>query len=122
MDFQRKNTTPYPYGLLTMGVTKPQSKKSPQIIDKARRLDRAEAAFLRGDISSIHQAAYKYDVPYSSLQARLAGRRSAKDYRTTLQRLTKAEEASIVRAAYAAYNWGWGYHVSDLTGLATNIL
>ena len=107
-----------------MGVTKPQSKKSPpsQFLDKARRLERAEVAFLQGDISSIRQAAYKYDVPFSSLQARLAGRRSAKDFRTNRQRLTKAEEASIVRAAYAAYNWGWGYHVTDITSLAISIL
>lgn len=58
----------------------------------------------------------------STLQARLKGRRSAKESQQTQQRLSVEEEDSIKRCLFTLTAWGWPATVRYLESLTTGLL
>jgi predicted HTH domain antitoxin len=77
-------------------------------IDEAeRQIQFAIEAIRSKAVSSIRKAAELFEVPRSTLQDRLSGKRQPnKQSKQGMQRLTIEEEDSIVKAALQLYAWG----------------
>ena len=73
-------------------------------------------------IPSIRKAAELYDVPRSTLQARLHGTQTIKEAHQPFQRLTPAKEEALVRTINRMYSWGWPMTIKATERFAQEIL
>ena len=67
-----------------------------QLASKEGRMALAINSYKSGYFTSIREAAATYDVPRSTLQARLHGRASQQEIRSTNLKLTNTEELTLV--------------------------
>lgn len=72
--------------------------------------------------SSIRKTAVTFNVPRSTLQARYNGRRSAKESQQAVQRLSVAEEGSLINTINLMTSWGWPMRIPFLESMATELL
>lgn len=71
---------------------------------------------------SIRKAANLFNAPYSTLQARISGRRPAQEVQQAQQRLSIHEEAAIEKCVITMTSWGWPMTIKYLESLARNLL
>jgi hypothetical protein len=71
---------------------------------------------------SQRQAAKKFSVPPSTLGHRLHGRGTLLDHYESQQRLTVAEEASLIHCISRIYVWGWPMRIPLLELMARDLL
>ena len=83
-------------------------------LTQEERIQLAIKALQDGTIPSQRQAALIYNVPRGTLQHRFHGRRSAKEYNQSQQRLSVQEEASIKRCIATMTSWGWPVSIKYL--------
>jgi hypothetical protein len=67
-----------------------------QLASKEGRMALAINSYKSGDFTSIREAAVTYDIPRSTLQARLHGRVSQQEIRSTNLKLTDMEELTLI--------------------------
>ena len=91
-------------------------------MDQESRIQIALRAIRAKTIPSIRKAAKLYDVPRSTLQARLHGAQTIKQAHQPFQRLTPAEEESLVRTINRMYGWGWPMTIKATDRFAQDIL
>ena len=91
-------------------------------MDQESRIQNALRAIRAKIIPSIRKAAELYDVPRSTLQARLHGAQTIKQAHQPFQRLTPAEEESLVRTINRMYGWGWPMTIKATERFAQEIL
>ena len=65
--------------------------------DIENNISSAISAYLSGEYSSLRKAAAAFKAPFSTVQARMAGRNSRATARETQQTLTNTEETTLVR-------------------------
>ena len=71
---------------------------------------------------SVTKIAYIFNIPQSTLQHRINGREPPRRQYEEAQRLTPAEEASLLRAVQLMTIWGWPMRIRFLTSMATQLL
>ncbi|RYC55276.1 hypothetical protein CHU98_g10934 [Xylaria longipes] len=91
-------------------------------MDKEGQIQKAIAAIRSKEITSVREAARLFRVPRSTLQHRLAGAKSHAEAMEPYQRLTAAEEASIVRVALQMQVWGWPLTIQAIETFANHYL
>jgi hypothetical protein len=65
--------------------------------DIENNISSAISAYLSGECSSLRKAAAAFKAPFSTIQARMAGRNSRAIARETQQTITNTEETTLVR-------------------------
>lgn len=90
--------------------------------DQEERIQRAIAAYQAKEVNSVRQAAFLFNVPRSTLGDRLRGGNNHQTGAQRLQRLTPAEEDSVVKAIYQLDAWGWPMSISAIEHLAVQLL
>jgi hypothetical protein len=95
---------------------------SDKVVDQEQRIQLAIAAVDAKEVRSLRQAALLFNVPRSTLGSRFKGRLTHQAAAQHLQRLTPAEEDSIVKAIYQLDAWGWPMSISAIEHLATQLL
>lgn len=71
---------------------------------------------------SQRQAAKRFSVPPSTLNHRLHGRCTLSDHHETQQRLTIAEEASLIHCISLMHSWGWPMRIPFLESVTRDLL
>ena len=71
---------------------------------------------------SLREIARIYDLPRSTLQARWKGRRSAKAFYTTQQRLSVHEEDALIRWIDTMTAWGWPPQIGQLESMTKQLM
>ena len=85
------------------------------------RVQLAIKALHAGSISSQRKAAEHFNIPRSTLQERLKGRRPAKELHQAQQRVTPEEEDAIKRTLITMTAWGFSSTIRYLRSLAVGI-
>jgi hypothetical protein len=91
-------------------------------LTQEEKVQLAIKALQDGTILSQRKAALIYNVPRTTLQQRLHGRRSAKESQQSQQRLSVQEEDSIKRCITTMTSWGWPVNIRYLKSLAIGLL
>ena len=86
------------------------------------RMELAIAELKRNPAISQRQLAKEYNVPRSTLQARIHGRKSAKTYHEESQRLSVIEERALIGWIEQMTEWGWPPRIQHLESMAKNLL
>jgi transposase-like protein len=79
-------------------------------------------ALQSGAFPIVRQAAHAFNIPTSTLHARIHGRLPHKLAHEAQRRFSNAEEASIVKAVYQMDSWGWAMTVFALDNFANDLL
>lgn len=91
-------------------------------LDQEQRIQAAIALFAAEPHRTVRALATEFNVPRTTLQARLKGRRSMKTFAVSRQRLTIHEEASIRRTVLQMAQWGWPVSIQGVESLAESLL
>jgi hypothetical protein len=91
-------------------------------MDSESKIQAAIEALQSGAFPSVRQAAYAFNIPKSTLHARIHGRLPHKVAHEAQQRFSNAEEASIAKAVYQMDSWGWPMTIFALDNFANDLL
>jgi hypothetical protein len=91
-------------------------------LTREERVQLAIKALEDGTISSQRKAGIQFNIPQSTLQARIQGRRSAREVQQCQQRLSVQEEDSIKRCIHTMTSWGWPVSIKYLKSLTIGLL
>lgn len=86
------------------------------------RIQQALRALAAGEITSERQAAKTFNVPRTTLKARMLGGRTHAQAHVSSQRLSPEEEETIARACLQLSAWGWAITVDLLETLGAKLL
>jgi hypothetical protein len=91
-------------------------------MDRETRIERALRDIRDGTISSVRKAADLYEIPRTTLQARMNGAQPHSKAHITFQKLSPIEEDSIERSCKLLYGWGWPMTIAAIEGFAKQLL
>jgi hypothetical protein len=91
-------------------------------MDQEARIKLALEAIHSKSVSSIRHAATLFEIPRSTLQSRVHGTTSVRKAHERQQRLTTAEEASLVKTVNLMHGWGWPMTIKAVEAFATELL
>ena len=92
------------------------------VSDSNTRLELAVEYLRENPNVSQREIARVYDIPRSTLQARLRGRQPAKSYHQTMQRLSVQEEQALITWIERMTAWGWPPRIIHLEGMAKSLM
>src|SRR2546423_5021163 len=107
---------------LIFALTTASDTQMPSELNVEERIQLAIKALQDGTGPSQRRAAYLYNVPRTTLQARFHGRRSAKESQQSQQRLSVQEQDSVKRCILTMASWGWPVSIKYLQSLTIGLL